>query len=43
MAIEGIEAAHNVAKQATDLSGMTTTRLPYTDYYPTIRKATNSE
>ena len=25
------------------MPGMTTTRLPYTDYYLTIRKAKNSE
>ena len=31
------------AKQAIDLPGMTTTRLLYTDYYLTIRRARNSK
>ena len=30
-------------KMAKDMPGMTTTRLPYVDYYLTIRKARNSE
>ena len=31
------------AKQAIDLPGMTTSKLPYTDYYLTIRRAKNCE
>ena len=30
-------------KQALDILGMTTTRLTYTEYYLTIRRARNSE
>ena len=29
----------NAGKQARNMPGMTTTRLPYTDYYLTIRRA----
>ena len=32
-----------LAKEAIDLPGMTTRRLPYTDYYPTIRRVRNSK
>ena len=31
------------AKEATDMPGVITTRLPYRDYYQTIRRARNSE
>ena len=41
--IKGNEEADKAAKQAIDMPGMTTTRLPYTDYYLTIRRARNSE
>ena len=41
--IKGNEEADKAAKQAIDLQGMTTTRLPYTDYYLTIRRAINSK
>ena len=30
-------------KQVIDMPGMTTTRLPYIDYYLTIRRARNSK
>ena len=39
----GIKENKEEAKQALDMPGMTTTRLPHTDYYLTIRKARNSE
>ena len=39
----GIEEANKAANQAIDIPGITRTRLPYTDYYLTIRKARNSE
>ena len=32
------EEADKVAKQALNMPGMTTTRLPHTDYYLTIRR-----
>ena len=35
--ITGNEEADRTAKQAIDVPGMTTTRLPYTDYYFNIR------
>ena len=41
--IRGNEEADKAAKQAIDIPGMTSTRLPHTDYYLTIRKARNSE
>ena len=37
------EEANKGAKQVIDRTGMTTTKLPYTDYYLTIRRARNSE
>ena len=43
MTIKGNEEADKAAKQTMDMPGMTTTRLPHTDYYPTIRKARNYE
>ena len=42
MGIKGNEEVDKAAKQAIDIPGMTTTRLPYTDFYLTIRKARNS-
>ena len=41
--IKGNEEADKAAKEATDMPGLITTRLPYTDYYQTIRRARNSE
>ena len=41
--IKGNEEADKAAKEATDMPGVITTRLPYTDYYQTIRRARNSE
>ena len=41
--VKGNEKADKAAKQAIDIPGMTTTSLPYTDYYQTIRRARNSE
>ena len=35
------EEAGKAAKQAIDMPGMTTTRLPFTDYYLNIRNAKN--
>ena len=43
MVIKGNEEADKAAKEATDMPGLITTRLPYTDYYQTIRRARNSE
>ena len=40
--VKGNEEADKSAKQVIDIPGMTITRLPYTDYYPTIRRARNS-
>ena len=40
--IKGNEEAEKAAKQAIHMSAMTTTRLPHTDYYLTIRKTRNS-
>ena len=37
------EDADQAAKEATEMPGLVTTRLPYTDYYLTIRRARNSE
>ena len=37
------EEADKAAKQAIDIPEMTTIRLPYTYYYPSIRRARNSE
>ena len=37
------EEADKAAKQAIDMLGITIKRLPYTDYYLTIRRAKNSE
>ena len=39
----GIKGNEEAAKRAIDILWMTTTRLPYTDYHLTIRRATNSE
>ena len=41
--VKGNEEADKAAKQAIDIPGITTTRLPYTDYYLIIRRARNSE
>ena len=41
--IKGNEEADKAAKEAIYMPGMITTRLPYTDYYQTIRRARNSE
>ena len=41
--IKGNEEADRAAKQATNIPGMSTMKLPYTDYYLTIRRARNSE
>ena len=41
--IKGNEEADKAAKQAIDMPGMTTTRLPHTDYYLTISMARNSK
>ena len=35
--------ADRAAKQAINMPGITTTKLPHTDYYLTIRRARNSE
>ena len=40
---KGYEKADKAAKQAIDMPEMTTTRLPYTDYYLTFRKVRNLE
>ena len=37
------EQADKAAKQAIEIPGITTMRLPYSDYYQTIRRARNSE
>ena len=37
------EQADKATKQAIEIPGMTTMRLPYSDYYQTIRRARNSE
>ena len=39
----GIKRNKKAAKQAIDRSGIITTRLLYTDYYMTIRRARNSK
>ena len=41
--IKGNGEADKTAKQSIDMPGKTTTRLPYTDYNLTIRRARNSE
>ena len=41
--VKGNKEAEKAAKQAINLQGMATTKLPYTDYYLTIRRARNSE
>ena len=41
--VKGNEQADKAAKQAIEIPGMTTMRLPYSDYYQTIRRARNSE
>ena len=41
--IKGNEVADKAPKQVIDMSEMTTTRLPHTDYYLFIRRARNSE
>ena len=42
MSIKENEKADKAAKQAINMLRMTTTRLPHTDYYMTIRRARNS-
>ena len=37
------EEANKATKQAIDMPRMATTKLPYTNYYLTIRRASNSE
>ena len=37
------EEADKAAKQAIDMPGITTTRLPFTDYYLIIRRTRTSE
>ena len=37
------EEADKATKQAIDMPRVTTTRIPYTDYYLTIRRARNSK
>ena len=41
--VKGNEEADKAAKQAIDMPGVTTTRLPYIDYYVTIWRAKNSK
>ena len=41
--MKGNEQAYKAAKQAIDIPGMTIMRLPYSDYYSTIRRARKSE
>ena len=41
--VKGNEEADKTAKQLIDIPDMATTRLPYTDYYLTIRRAGNSK
>ena len=43
MGIRGNEEADKSAKEATDMPGVISNRLPYTDYYQTIRRARNSK
>ena len=43
MGIKGNEEADKAAKEAIDVLGLTSTGLPYTDYYSTIRRARNSK
>ena len=42
MGVKGREADKTV-KELIDMPGITTTRLPYTDYYLAIRMARNSK
>ena len=39
----GVKRNKKAAKQAIDIPGIITTRLPHTDYYLTIRRARNFE
>ena len=41
--IKGNEETGKAAKQVIDMPGIATIRLPYTDYYLTIRKTRNSK
>ena len=41
--IKGNEETDKAAKRAIYMPGMTITRLPYTDYYLTIKRARNSK
>ena len=41
--VKGNKEADKTEKQAIDITGMTTTRASYSDYYLTIRRARNSE
>ena len=41
--VKGNEEADRAAKQVIDIPGMTTLKLPYTNYYLTIKRARNSE
>ena len=43
MGIKGNKEKDKAAKEAIDIPGLITTRLSYTDYYLTIRRARNSE
>ena len=36
---KGYKGAEIAMKEAIHVLGMTTTRLPYTNYYPTVRNA----
>ena len=42
MGVKGTEEMDKAAKQAIGMLGMTITRLPYTNYYLTTRRARNS-
>ena len=41
--IKGKEEANKATKQAIDMPGIASTRLPHADYYLTIKRARNSE
>ena len=41
--IKGNEKVDEAAKQTIDVPGVTTTRLPHTDYYLSIRMARNNK
>ena len=43
MGIKSKKAADKAAKEAIGMPGITTIELPYTDYYPTIRKTSHSK